>query len=42
MIAIVALPVDWKGAATIVQQLPDLRCSAWVGKCAHAAMNVIV
>lgn len=30
MIAIVALPVDWKGAATIVQRLADLRRSAWL------------
>lgn len=30
MIAIVALPVDWKGAATIVQPLADLRRSVWL------------
>lgn len=30
MIAIVALPVDWKGAATIVQRLADLRRSVWL------------
>lgn len=30
MIAIVALPVDWKGAATIVQPLADLRPRAWL------------
>lgn len=30
MIAIVALPVDWKGAATIVQRLADLPRSAWL------------